>query len=80
MLFFIFLPNAIPHAVRSYLPEVFHFPILLSLNMFSFLIVIYFLRYAYKKKNAIIITLCFFQILQLAIITLNLFLVRGDYY
>lgn len=73
LLFFIFLPDAIPKLVRSYLPEASHLPILFSLNMIVIFIVVYFFWYAYKKKNSIVITICLFLFLQLSVITLLLF-------
>lgn len=68
----ILYPDVFPWLVRSYLPHDYHFAVLFILNSIVFLFVIYFFRYAYKKKNTIIITLCMFLALHLMITSINL--------
>ncbi|MFG6494550.1 hypothetical protein P8610_04280 [Fictibacillus sp. UD] len=72
LLVIVLFPFLLPALVRSYLPEQTHFVILFSLNILTLSIVIYLFKYAYKRKNAAIVTMCLFLLLQLFVVTINL--------
>ncbi|ANC76453.1 hypothetical protein ABE65_006425 [Fictibacillus phosphorivorans] len=65
LLVVIVFPNLLPFLISNYLPEGTRAPVQLLLNFLILFIVIPFLKLAYQKKNAGIITLFLFLILYL---------------